>query len=148
MPDITKPLPFDELALRPPLTGRIRLGEEVGQSLSLLSGYDGRQRKLVRLSPSGILYTASPAVSGVINITADQAGYQWPSVAKKITDVLIRAALTNGEYVWVNIDNDAGVNTGWPLEAGEWLNLTVTSLMNLHIYIVTNTDKAIVIYSE
>lgn len=143
-----KTLPFDDLELIPPVTGSLDISENVQQTLSLLSGFDGVQRRLLKVSSGGVLFVAAPRVKDILNLLADQTTYNWQGDNIETCDVLIRAHPNNNDRVWVNIDEAAAPDTGYPLDGGEWVNWTVSNLKNLHVHIVTDTEKAIVVYSR
>lgn len=143
-----KVLPFDELDLIPPLTARLSVSEDVQQTLSLLSAWDGSQRRLVRVSSGGVLYVAAPKVKDILNIAAADPVFDWAGDNIKTSDVLIRANPKNTGDVWVNVNAAAAVDDGYPLEAGEWINLTVLNLANLHVHFTVDLEKAIVVYSQ
>ncbi|KKM96560.1 hypothetical protein LCGC14_1176800, partial [marine sediment metagenome] len=118
------------------------------QALSLLSAYTGVERKLLRCSPTGILHTVSPRVKGTINYTGSGANDTWQGTSLEVSEIMIRAKPGNTGDIWVNIDASAAVDTGWPLSAGEVLNLTINALKNLQILIVTAGDKFIMFYGR
>jgi len=118
------------------------------QALSLLSGYDGSQRRLLRCSPTGILHTIAPRTGGAVNITASSANFLWQGSPVETTEVMIRSNPDNAGRVWVNIDTPAAADTGYPLDGGEVINLTLNNLNNLHLKIIADTEKVIVIYSR
>jgi len=146
--NITRPLPFTELNAKPPLDPQLPVSDDIQQTLSLLCGYDGEERRLIRVSPSGVLYVAPPRVNGIFNISDAEAGYNWQGSDIKATEVLIRAMTTNSGLVWANVDVAATVDTGYPLASGEWIRWSISNLKNLHLHIVTAAEKAIVVYSQ
>jgi len=148
MPRIQRPLPFPDLKAKPELSPMVNLTDDMSQVLALLSGYDGTQRRLLRCSPTGILHTLAPRTRGVVNITATAANFLWQGTAVETTEIMIRSNPANTGLVWVNIDVAAAADTGWPLAPGEVLNLTVNNLNNLHLKIIANTEKVIVLYSQ
>ena len=148
MPPITKPLPFEDLETKPPLSGIIKLSDDMQQVLSLLSGYDGTERRLLTCTPTGTLSVASARVKGIANVLADQASYTWQGTDIKISEVLIKAHPDNNSRVWVNVDTAAAANTGYPLEAGDYVKFTINNLRNLHLFIAANTEKVIIIYTR
>jgi len=148
MPDIVKSLTFDDLPTRPPLTGRPRISDDMQQTIALLSGWDGATRRLVGVSPSGVLYIASPRVKGIANILADEAIYNWQGGDIQTSEVLIQSNPNNSGEIWVNVSAAAAVDTGYPLDAGDSIGFSINNLHSLHIHIVADTEKAIVIYTK
>lgn len=147
MPEVLVPLPFAELPTKPPITARIRLSEEMQQVLSLLSGYDGASRRLLRCTETGILQTVNPLLQGFINVGDEGAAYDYQGPDVKCTEVVVRSNPNNVGEVWVNVYAAAAVDTGWPLDTGEYIPLTITNLNHLHVHIVTAAEKVIIEYT-
>lgn len=148
MPEILKSLTFDDLPTRPPLVGRPRISDDIQQTVSLITGWDGATRRLVSVSPSGVLYTASARVKGIINVSAGEAVYNWQGSEIEISEVLIRANPDNIGRLWVNVSAVGAVDTGYPLDAGEPLIFSINNLHSLHIHVVLSGDKFVVIYTK
>lgn len=146
MPLTNKPLPFDQLDAKPPLTGQQRVSEDMQQTLALLTGFNGSQRKLVIVTQEGILIVASVRPKGTINIAATSPDYIWSGDDIKCNEVKVIAHPDNSNRVWVNIDSNAGNNIGEPLDAGDHLVWGIENLKNLHITIMASGEKAIVVY--
>jgi len=146
MAEIQKPIPFDQLNAKPPLTARPRVSDDIQQVLALLSGFDGQQRKLVGVSQSGTLYVTSPPVKGVVNFPAVGASYDWQGDNIECSEVLVMNDPANTGKVWVNKDAAAAPDVGQPLDSGDWLRWTIKNLKELHIHIVTDTEKVILVY--
>jgi len=145
--NIGKPLPFDELEIKPPLPPLQRLSDDIQQVLSLLSGYNGSQRKLIKVTPKGDLFIASPPVKGIANIVAADTVHDWQGGNISTTEVLIIAVPNNSNRVWVNVDSVAAPDTGYPLDAGDWVRWSIANLNRLHIHIVTIGEKAVIVYT-
>lgn len=147
MKDILKSLTFDDLPTKPPISGRLKMSDDLQQTIALLSGWDGATRRLCRVTPTGVLYFASPPVQGISNILSDETTYNWQGGNIKTSEVIVRADKTNNDDVWVNVGAVAVANTGYPLDGGEWVNFSITNLNMLHIHIVATAERAIVIYT-
>ena len=147
MSEILKPHTFEDLPTKPPLVGRPRISEDLQQTAALLVGWDETTRRLVRVSPSGVLYVAGARVKGILNILADQASYTYQGNDVSTSEVLIKAHLDNSGKVWVNVGAAAAVNTGYPLDTGEWVKFSINNLRSLHLFIVSDIERAIVIYT-
>lgn len=146
--EILKSLTFDDLPTRPEITGRPKLSEDMQQTIALLSGWDGATRRLIGVSPSGVLYTASPRVKGIANISDAGAGYDWQGGDITTSEVLVKANPNNSGEVWVMVSAVAAVDTGYPLDAGDSLVFSINNLHTLHIHVVNAGEKAIVIYTK
>ncbi|GAI78553.1 unnamed protein product, partial [marine sediment metagenome] len=62
MPDINKPMHVPELNLQPPITGKVRLSDDMQQTLALLTTYVNNKRILLPTSQSGVLFVSEPAI--------------------------------------------------------------------------------------
>lgn len=148
MPDITKPFGFSELRLKPEVIGIIKLSDDIQQTLASIVGYNGSERSLLRCSGTGVLFVSSPRIDGIEHITADTDAYDWNGDDKKISEVMIMGHPDNAGIIWVKNDTTALATNGWPLSAKEVLNLSIDNLANLHLLIVDNTEKAIVLWTR
>ena len=146
MPAITKPLPFPELKSKPELPASIRISDDMQQTLALLAGYDGLQRKLIEVTSNGVLVTASIRPKAVINITGVGANDDWQGNDIKCSEVKVISNKNNASLVWVNVDAVAAADTGEPLDSGDYLVWGMETLANLHIHIVGDGEKVIVTY--
>lgn len=148
MPEIIKPLTFDDLPIKPPLVGRPKISEDLQQTVALLVGWDKSTRRLVSVSPTGVLHIAQSPVKGITNVLADQAAYNWNGGDISTSEVLVKSNPNNLGLIWVNVGAVAAANAGHPLDIGEHVVLSVNNLHSLHIHIVSDTDRASVIYTK
>ena len=147
MLEILKSLTFEDLPTKPPLVGRPKMSEDLQQAVALLVGWDGTTRRLVRVSPTGTLYVASPRVKGTININADNPDYLWQGEDIPTSEVLIKARIGNSGFIWVNVNAPAAVSTGYELDGGEWVSFSISNLHSLYIYSLQAAQKAMIIYT-
>ena len=145
--EIIKPLPFEDLPTKPPLTGRPRISEDIQQTAALLVGWDKSTRRLVYVNPSGVLHTTSPPVKGIINRLSGGIGSHHQFTKIPTSEVLITAKSTNTGAIWVNVGAAADDNVGYPLETGEYVNFSINNLHSLHLFFELADDSAIVIYT-
>ena len=148
MSEILVPFTFEDLPVKPPLTGRPRVSDDIQQSISLIVGWDGRTRRFIHCSPSGVIRVGSARAIGLYNIVAGVDGYVITCPNCPTSEVMIRAFPDNTGRVFVNIGAAAALNTGYPLFTGEWVNLSVNNLNSLQLYIEKDTDKVAAIYTE
>jgi len=148
MGEILIPFRIEDLLLKPEMAGRIRLSDDMQQSLASLVGYDGVSRRLLRCSQAGILRTSSPRIKGVVHVTVTDPVFTWQGSDIKATEVLIMGHPDNTGLVWVKNDEVATADNGWPLAAGDIMSLTIDNLINLHLYIVETLETAIIAYSR
>lgn len=145
---INKPMGVDNLGLEPPISGKIRLSEDMQQTLALLTGYGDNERKVLRASESGVLNTASARIADIVHFTGvgandTQAGSDIPC-----TEVLVMGHPDNTGSVWARPDKTATVNNAWPVAAGEVVSFTLDNLKQLNMLIVVDGEKVIVAYSR
>lgn len=148
MPEILIPFKIEDLLLRPELVGRIRLSEDMQQTLAALCGYDDVARRLLRCSKGGVLHTTTPRIDNILHATANQDNYTTQLPNRKTTEVMIMGHPDNTGLVWVKNDETASTANGWPLAANGILNVTVDNLNNLNLLIAVNGEKAIVAYTR
>ncbi|MBA7609498.1 hypothetical protein ES703_16689 [subsurface metagenome] len=148
MSEILIPLTFDDLPVKPPLVGRPKVSEDLQQTVALLVGWDKTTRRLVSVSPTGVLHVASSPVKGIINKQFSSGVDTYNPVDIKTSEVLIRAKPTNGGRIWVNVGAAAAVDTGYPLDSGEPIVLSVNNLHSLHFFSVTDDDWIIIVYTK
>ncbi len=146
--EILKPLTFDDLPTKPPISGRPKVSEDLQQTIALLSGWDGSTRRLIRVSPTGTLYVASPKAKGIINQQAsgDADDYQAPNIVT--SEVLIKAKTGNSGNVWINVGKAAAANVGYQLLSGDWISFSVNNLNSLQFHFTKNLDWINLLYSE
>lgn len=147
MPTTQLPMASDRLGIRPPLPSQIPVAEQLVQTLAQIIGHYNGERVVLKASPGGILYNASPSLTDVFHWTAAA-----PNAAKQgdnivATEVLCVAHPDNTGKVWVRTKKVATVDNAFPLDAGDVIGFSVENLQDLHALIVTNGEKLIVGYS-
>ena len=148
MSEITMPFGISEIIVSPEPTGRIRLSDDIQQTLASVMGYDGGSRRLLRCGKTGTLFVASAAVQTVQVITADQINYVWSGGNIETTEVLIRARSTNADSVLVAVDAAAGATNSWVLLAGESIQFTIDNLQRLNLKIIADTEIVDLLYTR
>lgn len=148
MPEILNPLTFEDLSTKPPLVGRPRISDDLQQTVALLVGWDNTTRRLVSVSPSGVLYVASARVKGIVNALLTVPDYKLQGGDVKTSEVLIRAHPDNTGRIWVNIGAEAEENVGYPLDAGDWVKFSVNNLHTIYLLGSATATRAIAIYTK
>jgi len=148
MPAIEIPFPFGDLPLKPELTGKIKVSEDVTQTLATLLGWDGSSRKLLRTAQSGIIQVTSPQMRRIYHETGSGAGDVITFGDIPTTEVMVRGHPDNGELLWVSIGETPTANNGWPLSANDNIVLSIDNLNRLQILVVTDGNKAIIAYTK
>ena len=144
---IGNPMPCPELDLRPEPTGGIELTESMQQVLAALTGFWHNRRLLLKASPSGVLFVCSPQVKDIFHVTATAGNYTYQGDNVECSEVLIMGHPSNTGKVWVKPHGTATDANGWPLDKGDALTLGITNLNMLNLLIVTNGEKAIIVYT-
>lgn len=148
MPEILKPLTFDDLPVKPPLVGRPRISEDLQQTVALQVGWDGATRRLIRCSPSGVLRVGQARAKGIYNILSGVIPYTITCPDISTSEVMLRSFPDNAGRVFVNIGKAAGENLGYPLFVGEWVTLSVNNLNSLQLWFEKAADRVAIIYTE
>jgi len=141
MAEIQIPFPLKDLPIKPELKGLVKIDETVMQTIAALCGWDGEARRLLTCSLSGSLHTSTPPVSGVLNGVSSGASEDHQLALRRTTEVMIIADKSNTGDIWVNIGTTAAVNTGWPLDAGDVVSLSVNNQGQVHLHIVESGDR-------
>ncbi len=148
MLEIIKTLTFDDLPTRPPITGRPKLSDDLQQTIALLSGWDGATRRLLKVTPAGILRVTSARAKGVYNFNAVAPNSKQTLPDIKTSEAMVRAFPSNVGNVFVNINAVADDHVGYPLYVGEWVSLAVNNLSSLQLWFEKSADGIAVIYTE
>jgi len=144
MGELQIPFPLKGVPVKPEMTGRLKMDDQLMQTLAALCGYDGEARRLLTCSVNGSLNTTTAVVSAVINKTTTGAAEAITFSSTPTTEVMIKANPLNSGDVWVNVGAAAGVDTGWVLCPGDWVRFSVNDLDNIRLYVVTSGDKVII----
>lgn len=152
MPDINKPMDIPELNLQPPITGKVRLSEDMQQTLAMVCGYFNGKRKLLDCSESGVLQTVNPRINDLWGATSTGAASTKQGNDIACNEVMILGHPDNDTTIWVrphSVYVPAGdeANIAWPVKANGIVGFTVSNLNQLWFYFVGATDKIIVAYT-
>jgi len=148
MGNINKPMDIPELNIKPPIDGKVRLSEDMQQTLALLVGYGDNARKVLRASESGVLNVTSARIKDIEHYTGVGANDTQTGENIPCTECLVMAHPDNTGNVWVRPDKTATVNNAWPLAGGEVVSFTVDNLKQLNMLIVVAGEKVIVAYTR
>lgn len=148
MGNINKPMTIPELNLKPPMDGRVRLSEDMQQTLALLSAYGISKRVLLKASESGVLNVTSARIKDIVHYTGSGANDIQSGDDIPCTECLVLGHPDNTGKVWVRSSTTATINNAWPLAAGEVVNFTLDNLKQLKMLIVVDGEKVIVAYTR
>lgn len=148
MADIHKPMRMPELKLQPVISGKVRLSDDMQQTLALCVAYCENQRVLVKASERGFLQTVSPLIKDIVVIQNVAAPYVWQGSDIACTEVAVLAGLDNTGKVWVRPYEAADASNAWPLHKGEPFGFTISNLNQLHVTVELTNELAIVAYSR
>ncbi|KKN14574.1 hypothetical protein LCGC14_0994800 [marine sediment metagenome] len=141
--EIQTPFTIKGIPLKPELKGSQKVDETIIQTLSAIMGFDGEARRLLSCSLGGSLHSIAPTAAAFINTVSTGANEDVTFTAQATSEVMIMANKNNTGDVWVNIDAAAAVDTGWLLDAGDNIQLSINDMRRLNLFIVTSGDKAI-----
>lgn len=148
MPEINKPMDVPELNLQPPISGKVKLSEDMQQTLALLCGYFNGNRKLLQASESGVLNTTSRQIKDIVVFTATGGTKEFQGEDTPCTEIVAIAGLSNGDRAWVRPYKVADNTNAWPLDKGEVFGFTINNLKQLHVTIQTADDIVVVAYTR
>ncbi|MBA7571649.1 hypothetical protein ES708_13415 [subsurface metagenome] len=153
MGDINKPMDVPELNLRPPIDGKVRLSEDMQQTLALLTAYFENKRVLLKASESGVLNTVNPRIKNIWGATSTNAPSTKQGDDIPCNEVMILGHPDNDTTIWVRpysvyVPSGNNVNIAWPVAANSVVNFVVSNLNQIWFYFVGATDKIIVAYTK
>lgn len=148
MAEILIPLTFEDLPVKPPITGRPRISEDIQQTAALLVGWDKSTRRLVAVNPQGILHTAQAMAKGTIRFQATGDFDTWQGSDIKTSEVLIKAKEDNVGIINLNIGAAAELAVGYPLDSGEWVTISVNNLNSIHLHFRKDNDWVYMFYTK
>lgn len=148
MPDINKPMNVPELNLKPPIDGKVRLSEDMQQTLALLTGYGVNTRKLLRASESGVLNVTSARIKDIVHYARVDPLNPKKGNNVPCSECLVMGHPENTGTVWVRPDKTALTTNAWPLAAGDAVNFTLDNLSELNMLIAVDGDTVIVAYAR
>ena len=148
MPDINKPMRIPQLNLQPPISGKVRLSEDMQQTLALLTTYTDNKRILLPTSQSGVLNVGEPTIKDVVTINSAAVSGIGQGSDIACSMVMIVAHPDNTDTTWVRPYTVCTPTTSWPLEAGDVLKFAVDNVNQVHILCETPEEKVIVAYTR
>ena len=147
MREIQTPLGVPELDIRGHAEKPVTLSDNIQQALSTLCGFWKNKRTLLKSSPSGILFTASPQLEDIFHVTGTGANDTYQGDNQPCTEVLVMGHPSNASKVWVRTKELASTANAWPLDANDVTGFSITNLNMLHALIVGNGEKIIIAYT-
>lgn len=148
MPEINKPMDIPELNLQPPITGKVKLSEDMQQTLALLCALGDSQRVPLMASAKGVLNTTSSQIKDIVVFTATSQTKEFQGDNIPCTEIVAIAGLSNGDRAWVRPYKIASSANGWPLDKGEVFGFAINNLNQLHVTIQTADDIVVVAYTR
>jgi len=136
-----------ELNLIPESDRGIELDAGMKQVMSLLTAYWGERRVTLQSTPSGMLFVGSSQVGDMFHVLATSINHLYQGEDIACSEVMVMGHPSNGDTIWVRTHKQADTNNSWPLLKKEVVSFTITNLSLLHIRIVADTERAIVLYT-
>lgn len=103
---------------------------------------------LLRRMYGGVILTVEPPVTDFKMVTSTAANELWRGEHGPAIQVLVRAHPDNSGRVWVNLRQVPSSSDGWPLDANDWVKVTIRDMYHLRLLIVTSGDKVIIARSS
>lgn len=148
MANIGKPMDVPELNIEPPISGKVRLSEDMQQTLALLTGYCDNKRVTLKATESGVLNTTSAKIKDIVHIAGIGGDYTRKGDDIACTECMVMGHPDNVGIVWVRPDKTANVNNAWPVAAGEVVRFTLDNLLQLNMLIVLHAERVIIAYTR
>lgn len=142
--EIEIPFKIMGIPFKPEQRGRVKVDEVIMQTLAALMGFDGEARRLLTCALSGALHVTSPQLNKITNKASTGANEDITYTTEPTTTVMVMAHPTNSGDIWVNVDAAGVVDTGWYLDAGDYVEFAINNMDRLHTFLVTSGDKVIV----
>lgn len=148
MPTINKSMDVSELNIQPPIEGKVRLSDDMTQTLALLTAMGAYKRRPLRCSESGVLNVTDPRIKDIEHYTGSGANDTQTGTDTKCSAVIVMGHPDNNSNVWVRPNTTATVNNAWPLAKSEVVGFTLDNLKQLNMLIVGDGEKVIVAYTR
>lgn len=148
MPDINKPMDVPELNLQPPITGKVRLSEDMQQTLAVLCAMGVSQRVMLRASGSGALLTSEPVIKDVIIIASGAAAGKGQGSDIACSSVMVMAHPDNIDKTWVRPYKAVNGTHGWPLSANDVVSFAVDNVNQIYFLCDIPEEKIIIAYTR
>ena len=148
MLEIEIPFPFSDLPIKPELTGKVRVSNDITQTLATLMGWDGQSRRMLRASQSGALHAVAPQAKGIKTYTGVGGGHAFALDNMETTEVLIQAGKANAGYVRFSIGEAVGAANYYELYTEDTFTLAVDNTNRINVLVQTSGEKVLVVYSK
>jgi len=137
-----------EAVLKSYSLGKLNISDAVQQTLALMAGSDGMQRKILRASETSVLNVTSPRSQDVLHVVGVGANDTWSGDYKLTTEALVLAHPDNAGRIWARTDVAATTGNAIPIDAGNGCIFPVDNLKNLFLMIETDADIAVILYTR
>lgn len=148
MPNINKPMGISGLDPKPPINKRVRLSEDMQQTLALLTAYGINERKVLKSSETGVLSVASARIKDIKHYTYTAGKQNQTGDSVPCSEVMVMGHPDNTGLVWVRPDKAATINNAWPLAKNDVVNFTLDNLSQLNMSFILLNESVIVAYTR
>lgn len=148
MLNINKSMDVSELNIQPPIEGKVRLSDDMTQTLTLLTAMGADKRRPLRCSEAGILNISNPRIKDIKHYTGVGTNDTQKGTDINCTEIMVMGHPNNESNVWVRPNKTATVNNSWPLAKSEVVSFAVDNLKQLNMLIVGDGEKVIVAYTR
>lgn len=148
MPDINKPMDVPELNLQPPITSKVRLSEDMQQTLALLCAMGISKRVLLRCSESGILLVTEPVIDDVIVVASAAGTGKGRGGDIPCSSAMIMAHPLNTSSTLVRPYKEVDGTHGWPLDAKDVVSFAVDNLNRIYFLCAVPEEGVVIAYTR
>lgn len=148
MPDINKPMDIPELNLQPPITGKVRLSEDMQQTLALLSAMGVSKRIALKASESGALRTSETVIKDIVVVTSAAGSGKGQGGNIACSSVIVMAHPDNDDRTWVRPQSPVDATHRWPLDSGDVISFAVDNVNQVFFLCDTPEQKVIIAYTR
>jgi len=148
MPDINKPMDVPELNLQPPITGKVRLSEDMQQTLALLCAMGSSKRIVLRASESGMLLVGEPVIKDIVIVTSAAGTGLAQGGDIVCSQAMVMAHPDNTDKTWVRPYKACDDTHKWPMQAWDVVKFAVDNVNRLYFLCDTPEEKVIIVYTR
>lgn len=148
MGSINKPMDIPELNLQPPITGKVKLSEDMQQTLALLCAYHNNKRVILQASDSGVLQIGEPVIKDIIIVTSATITGLAQGGDIPCSMAMVMAHPDNTDKTWVRPYQTCDATHKWPLQKWDMVKFAVDNLNRLYFLCDTAEEKIIIAYTR
>ena len=146
MPNINKPMGVPELNLQPPITGKVRLSEDMQQTLALLCAYHNNKRIILQASESGNLIIGEPVIKDIVIVTTAAGTGLAQGADIACSQAMVMGHPDNTNTAWVRPYKACDDTHKWPMQKWDIVKFAIDNLNRLYFLCDVPEEKVIIAY--